>query len=158
MWGDISWWLWFVVLWWLALLSIFFVCLLPICVSSLEKCLFKASGHFLKLSCLFFGYWVVCTIYNFWILTSYQTVMSFANIFSHSVGSLFILSMVSFAVQKLLILMCPICLFLLFKYCLRRQLQNIYTYLRFKSKNVLLMFSSRRYRVSGLTFRSLIHF
>ena len=30
-------------------------------------------------------------------------VMSFANIFSHSVGYLFILSMVSFAVQKLLL-------------------------------------------------------
>ena len=29
------------------------------------------------------------------------SVMSFANIFSHSVGCLFILSMVSFAVQKL---------------------------------------------------------
>ena len=30
-------------------------------------------------------------------------VISFANIFSHSVGYLFILSMVSFAVQKLLL-------------------------------------------------------
>ena len=39
-------------------------------------------------------------------------VLSFANIFSHSVGGLFILFMVFFAVQNLLSLFCSICLLL----------------------------------------------
>ena len=41
------------------------------------------------------------------------SVISFANNFSHSVGCLFILLMVSFAVQKLLNLIRFLCLFLL---------------------------------------------
>ena len=39
--------------------------------------------------------------------------VSFANVFSHSVGALFILLIVSFAVQKVLVWYSPICLFLL---------------------------------------------
>ena len=44
---------------------------------------------------------------------SFLSVASFAIIFSHSEGCLFTLLIVSFVVQKLLILIGPICLFLL---------------------------------------------
>ena len=64
-----------------------------ICMSSLEKYLFKDSVHFKIRSFVF--YWVVYVLYIFWILTLLRYV-SFANIFSHLVVYLFLLSIVSF--------------------------------------------------------------
>ena len=43
-----------------------------------------------------------CTSCLYILYINPLSVISFANIFSHSVGCLFVLSMVSFAVQKLL--------------------------------------------------------
>ena len=84
-------------------------------------------------------------------------VASFANIFYHSVGCLFILFMVSFTVQKLLSLIrSHLFIFVFIFITLGSRSKKIL--LRFTSRSVLHMFSSKSVIVFCLTFRSLIHF
>ena len=84
-------------------------------------------------------------------------VTSFANIFSHFVGCLFILFVVSFAVQKLLSLIrSHVFIFVFIFLTLGGESKKIL--LQFTSKSVLSMFSSKSFIVSSLTFRSLVHF
>ena len=118
-------------------------------VSSLEKCLFRSSDFFW----LFFEHRAAWAVYILEINPWWVTLL--ANVFSRSVGSLFVALMVSFTVQKSLSLIrSHLFIFVFIFITLGGRSKKIL--LQFMSGSVLPMFSSKSFIRSDQISRSVV--
>ena len=131
-----------------------FICLSALCMSSLEKCLFKSFGQFLirlfvSLECSH-----VSSLYILEIRPLSE--VSLENMFSHTVGSLFILMLFSVAMHKLFYFDKVPCVYSFLYIPCSRDI-SLKILLREISEIFLPMFSSRIFMVSRFIFKSFIH-
>ena len=120
----------------------------------------EVSAHF-WLSYLFFWYWIVWVdfveLYEMILEINILSVFLFVVILSHSEGCLFILIVVSLAVQKhSSLIRSHLFIFVFISITLEGESKRIL--FSFISKCILPMLSSKNFTVSSLTFKSLIHF
>ena len=106
---------------------------------------------------LFFFFLLGCMSCLYILKITSFLVTLFANVFSHSVGCLFLLFIISFAVQKLVSLIrSHLFIFVFITVALGDWPKT--TLVRFTSENILPIISSRHFMVSCLMFKSLSHF
>ena len=131
-----------------------FICLWALCMSFLEKCLFGSFTHFLIELFVFLGWTRVSSLYILEIKPLSE--VSLANMFSHIVGSLFILMLFSLVMWKLFNLMRSH-LFILSFISLTLGDVSVRMLWHGMSEISKPMFSSRTFMVLWLIFKSFIH-
>ena len=130
-----------------------FLCLWNLCICSLEKYLLTSFVYFLIGLFVFLEWSRMNSLYILEIKPLSDTPL--ANMFSHIVGSLFILLMFSLPMQKLLILMRSLLLINCFKSLALKNI-SVNILLHAISQLLLPMFSSWTFMVSCMTYLSLL--
>ena len=134
-----------------------FICLWTLCMSFLEKCLFKSFVYFLIVVFFFFVFLDWSHVSSLYILEIKQmSKVSLANMFFYIFGSLFILMLFSLAMHKPFNSMSSH-LFILSFMSLALGDILVKILLCGMSEIFLLMFSSRTLMVSRLIFKSFVH-
>ena len=128
-----------------------FMCFLTVCISFLEKHLFRSFVHFLI--GLIFWHRAAWDVYIFWKLNSCCRYFFIWKYFPLFWGCLFVLVMAFFAVQKPLILI-RFHLYFLFAFIFI----TLWGGITMICIRVFCLFYSKNFIVGGLTFSSLIHF